>query len=385
MTKGPGMPGAAARLVSFGELLRRNGFPSTADQTITFLASVTLLGPGGIDDVYHAAVASFGPVPEKRGDFDRLFRVHFYGETVALAAGETEQEDISDAEVSAPERGEDQNAGEASSAAEMLQERSFKERTSDESLRRLAALLPSRMPRRKAFRQRPSSHGHAIHMRRSLRQLMRNDGDVPHPEMAIRSVKPRNMLILIDVSGSMQASTEDYLRLAHTIAQHARNVEVFTFATRLSRITPALKLRNPAAALAAASGRVADWDGGTRIGPCLAGFLAVSRYACFARGAVVLVISDGMERGDIEPFVKAVWRLSRLAWRLSWATPLAADPKFEPRTRAMRAILPALDDLTDASSVQRLSRFIVDLAKPSARAADLWAHSSAPATKRGRG
>jgi uncharacterized protein with von Willebrand factor type A (vWA) domain len=369
----PRMRGVAARIASFGTLLRSHGFPSTPDQTITFLRSVTLLGPSSIRDVYQAAVASFGPVPERREEFDALFRSHFYGASVPLAA-EAEQEEIADTNVSAPETTEDKNSGEAAREAEMLQDRSFLGRTVDEHLRRFAALLPDRLPRRKAFRQRLSPHGHAIHMRRSLRQLLRNDGDIPHPDMAIRSVKPRNILILIDVSGSMKTMTEDYLRLSHIVAQHVANVEVFTFATRLSRITPALKIRNSAAALATASARVDDWDGGTRIGACLAGFLAVPRYSCFARGAVVLVISDGMERGDTSGFVKAVWRLSRLAWRLSWATPLAADPRFQPRTRAMREILPALDDLTDASSVAHLSQFVLGLAKPAKKALEVWGH-----------
>jgi uncharacterized protein with von Willebrand factor type A (vWA) domain len=154
--------------------------------------------------------------------------------------------------------------------------------------------------------------------------------------------------------------------------QRAASAEVFTFATRLSRITPALRLRDPEAALAAASARVADWDGGTRIGPCLSEFLSVGRYAHFVRGAAVLVISDGNERGDVSDFVKAVWRLSRLAWRFSWATPLAADPRYEPRTRAMRAVLPALDDLIDGSSLAGLAGFLLTLAAPGTKPAEIW-------------
>ena len=156
------------------------------------------------------------------------------------------------------------------------------------------------------------------------------------------------------------------------MARAADSVEVFTFATRLSRITPAPKLRDPAAALEAASARVADWDGGTRIGPCLLGFLDVPRHACFARGASVLVISDGMERGDPADFIRAVWRLSRLAHRLTWATPLLSDPRYEPRTRAMRAILPALDDLVDGSSTVRLADTILGWSDPRRPPAQIW-------------
>jgi uncharacterized protein len=171
----------------------------------------------------------------------------------------------------------------------------------------------------------------------------------------------------------MKGMTDSYLCLCQALARAVDNAEVFTFATRLSRITPALRLRDPEAALAAASARVADWDGGTRIGPCLLGFLAVPRFACFARGASVLVISDGMERGDPSDFVRAVWRLSRLAHRLTWATPLLSDPRYEPRTRAMRAILPALDDLVDASSTPRLVDTMLGWNRPGRPPTEIWA------------
>jgi uncharacterized protein len=164
----------------------------------------------------------------------------------------------------------------------------------------------------------------------------------------------------------MKALIQDCLRFCHTVVQHAGDVEVFTFATRLSAITPALRRRRLSAALEAASRAVDDWDGGTRIGPCLTKFLSVPRYAGFAAGAVVLVISDGMERGDPSEFVKAVRLMSRLAWRLVWATPLAADPNFEPKTRAMLKILPALDALVDGSSTEKLSRVLLSLANPAA-------------------
>jgi hypothetical protein len=366
------MPPAAAYLAAFGATLRRNGFAANSDQTTLFLASLPLLGPGGIDDLRQAALACYGPFPERRGEFDALFRAHFYGDALAVGSAETLEEKLAENGAAAPERADDEQSGDSASASERLQERLFPGRAADDALRRLGALLPERLPRRKAFRQRVSSRGQTIDLRRSLRQITRNDGDILHPEMTVRSVKPRNLVILIDVSGSMKTATDEYLRLAHLVAQRAAGVEVFTFATRLSRITPALRLRDPAAALAAASARVADWDGGTRIGPCLAEFLSVPRYASFARGAAVLVISDGIERGDASDFVKTVWRLSRLAWRLSWATPLAADPRFEPRTRALRAVLPALDDLVDGSSLAALAEFLLTLAAPGVRPEEVW-------------
>ena len=367
------MPPAAAHLAGFGGVLRRNGFLATAEQTITFLAGVVMLGPGGIDDVHQAALACYGPAPERRGEFDALFRAWFHGDAVALASAEAEEQMLGEAVTTPTGPQDDERSGEAASAAELLKERAFPAQAADAALRRLAAQARDRLPRRKAFRQTVTPHGRAVHLRASLRHLLRNDGDIPRPAMATRALKQRNVLILIDVSGSMKGMTDGYLRLCHAVAQAADSLEAFTFATRLSRITPALKLRSPEAALAAASARVADWDGGTRIGPCLLGFLDVPRYACFARGASVLVISDGMERGDPSDFVRAVRRLSRLAHRLTWATPLASDPRYEPRTRAMRAILPALDDLVDGSATVRLADAILDWSVPGRRPTDIWA------------
>jgi uncharacterized protein with von Willebrand factor type A (vWA) domain len=110
-----------------------------------------------------------------------------------------------------------------------------------------------------------------------------------------------------------------------------------------------------------ASGLVADWDGGTRIGDALLAFLSVPRFASFARGALVLVLSDGLERGDHSGMVQAVERLSRLAWRVHWLTPLAGTPGFQLRTEALEAILPFLDELGDASSLDRLCRHVLSL------------------------
>jgi uncharacterized protein len=367
MTRSPPMPRVAGLVAAFGGVLRSHGLPSTPDQIIAFLRGVILLGPRGIRDVYHAAVASFGPEPEQRALFDRLFRAHFYGDAVEglSATSEAQEDQHADSDALSPERGAQSSAGDAASLAELLKERRFADAEGG-PLRDWGRQLSQRLPRRRSFRTRPSTHGHALHMRRSLSQLVRNDGDIAHPEMALRVERPRKILILIDVSGSMKTLTEDYLRFCYTVVQRAGDVEVFTFATRLSTITPALRRRKLSAALEAASRAVDDWDGGTRIGPCLTKFLSGPRYAGFAAGAIVLVISDGMERGDPSEFVKAVRRLSRLAWRLVWATPLAADPNFEPKTRAMLKILPALDALVDGSCTRSLSRVLLSLADPAA-------------------
>jgi uncharacterized protein with von Willebrand factor type A (vWA) domain len=182
----------------------------------------------------------------------------------------------------------------------------------------------------------------------------------------------RNILLLIDVSGSMKLHTSDYLQLAHAVVRGAERAEVFTFGTQLTRITPSLRLRSRDHALAAAAAQVEDWDGGTRIGPTLLAFLSVPRFAAFARGAAVVILSDALERGDHAAMETAIRRLSARAFRLSLCTPLAGDPRFRPETAALRAILPVLDDLVDASSVATLTQFILSLGRPAPAAGAVW-------------
>jgi uncharacterized protein len=169
------------------------------------------------------------------------------------------------------------------------------------------------------------------------------------------------VLLLIDVSGSMKDRTDAHLDFAHALARAAQRLEVFTIGTRLTRVTMALRRRNRDQARAAAATLVADWDGGTRIGDALQAFLAVPRFAAHARGALVLVLSDGLERGDPAAMTAAVARLSALAWRISWLTPLGADPRFAPETDALRSILPLIDDLADGSSTKSLCAHVLQL------------------------
>ena len=156
-------------------------------------------------------------------------------------------------------------------------------------------------------------------LRRTLRDSVRNDGEVLRLGQLKRRLRPRKMLLLIDVSGSMKARTEENMKLAHALLQAVHNVEVFTFGTRLTRVTRPLRLKRREQALTAAAHLVSDWDGGTRIGDALQAFLAVPRFGGYARGAAVIIISDGLERGDVSALRDAVAKLSRRAWRVELA------------------------------------------------------------------
>ncbi len=228
-------------------------------------------------------------------------------------------------------------------------------------LRRFARAAPAHLPRRPGHRRMRARRGEYFDTRRTLREAVRNDGDVMQLRRLKRRMRQRRILLLIDVSGSMKERTEQHLRIAHALAHAVERIEVFTFGTRLTRVTRAMRLQNREQALAATSNIVSDWDGGTRIGDALRAFLSVPRFAGYSRGAVVLILSDGLERGDPAAMREAVTRLSRLAWRVSWLTPLAADPNFTPQTEGLKAILPLVDDLVDGSSVGAVCAHVLNL------------------------
>jgi uncharacterized protein with von Willebrand factor type A (vWA) domain len=255
-------------------------------------------------------------------------------------------------------RGEDEppladeanESGLAAARAEALVERRFAREATGDALRRLSREAAARLPRRRGHRRRRARRGPFADLRRTLRESVRNDGEVLRLGRLRRRPRPRRILLLIDVSGSMKVRTEENMRLAHALLQAARNVEVFTFGTRLTRVTGALRLKRREQALDAAAHLVSDWDGGTRIGDALQAFLAVPRFGSYARGAAVVVISDGLERGDPAALRDAVAKLSRRAWRVSWLTPLATMGEFQPQTEALIAIRRFVDDLVGGGS-----------------------------------
>jgi len=348
------LPRAARPLVSFVTLLRANGFAIAPEQTIAFLAGVELLGPRRLEDLRQAGLATLAPPPERRAAYDRLFQIHFLGGE-EIPGSEAEDDEVirlqDEGQGEEPPLADEANeSGAMAVRSEALVERRFGPGGASDALRRLAREAPARLPRRRGHRRMRARRGPWADLRRTLREASRNDGEVMRLGRLRRRPRPRKMLLLIDVSGSMKARSEDNLRLAHALVQATSNVEVFTFGTRLTRVTRALRIKRREQALAAAAHLVSDWDGGTRIGDALQAFLAVPRFGGYARGAAVVILSDGLERGDVSALREAVARLSRRAWRLSWLTPLAAGSGFVPQTEALIAIRRFVDDMTDGGS-----------------------------------
>ncbi len=360
------LPQAVRPFIEFSVLLRAHGFAIAPEQTMGFIEAVGLLGPDDMDDIYRASRAMLGPQPERLPEFDALFRAFFYGQTlVAPAFGDDEDEELrvqddGDSPIE-PEADELHESGQQAAAGEHLNVRQFAAASEADALRRFRRAAPAALPKRSTYRRRASRRGDHWNLRQALREATRFDGEVLHLPKMRRKLAQRRILLLIDVSGSMKTATDGFLRLAHSLGRAAERLEVFTLGTRLTRVTSAIRRRQRDQALALASTMVSDWDGGTRIGDALQAFLAVPRFAGFARGALVVVLSDGLERGDHHAMTDAVQKIARLAWRLEWLTPDAGSVDFEPRTAALQSILPRVDHLGDGSSVEAVTRRLLTI------------------------
>lgn len=361
------LPVAARPFVRFAAVLRENGFAIAPEQTQAFLTAVGLLGPKSMAQLRMAAAATLGVQPDQRALFDALFDLHFIGVLGDLA----EPDGDADEEMKVQDEGgqmdalfsdEPNESGQQTTGAEVLGQRRLRPGDEAGTLRRFARALPARLPRRRGYRRSKARRGPNIDMARSLRAAIRNDGELVSLKRLRRKPRPRPVLLMIDVSGSMKERSDANLAFAHAVLRAAPRAEVFTFGTRLTRLTKALRRRNRDQALAEAAATVADWDGGTRIGDALQAFLAVPRFATYARGAAVVVVSDGLERGDPAAMISAVSRLAARAWRIDWLTPLAADPGYRPETEALAAIRPLLGALANGASTERMCAHVLSLA-----------------------
>lgn len=350
------------------QALRNAGFAVSPDQTINFIEGVGLLGPRDMADIWRAGRGLFAIPQERLAEYDAIFRAVFLDHVIQAPVSAADDDDkveahepTGDAEaVDAPD--DESEVGAEATVVERLGNRDLDD-SDDGALNRIKREAPRALPTRKSYRRRSVRKGDRLDMRRTLREAAQRDGDVFRLWQTRRKLRQRRVLLLIDVSGSMKDRSEAMLRLAHAVVQAADRAEVFTLGTRLTRITESLKPADRSAALARASAAIADFDGGTRIGEALAAYLAVPRYAGFARGAAVVVLSDGLERGTPAAMVDAATRLSRLAWRFDWLTPLAADPDYAPATEGLSAILPMIDHLGSAGTTADITDHILTMAR----------------------
>jgi uncharacterized protein with von Willebrand factor type A (vWA) domain len=232
------------------------------------------------------------------------------------------------------------------SRAERLRRVDFARMTSEElrAVQRWIIALPWPQGRRRVRRQQPGA-GRRLDLRRSLRASLTRGGEILSWHRLRPKTRPRPLVVLADVSGSMSRYSQILMQFAYgLLGRGRRRVEVFTFGTRLTRITRQLRHRLPEEALANVAQRVPDWSGGTRIGEALKTFNYDWGRRVLGGGAVVLLISDGLERGDVQLLRREVARLQRTCFRLIWLNPLSGSPRYQPRAGGMRAALPFVDD-----------------------------------------
>lgn len=351
--------GAAAAdtvLVGFAEALRHAGTAVTADRTQTFLRAVASLDAGRTADVYWAGRATLCAGPDDRVRFDEVFTTWFGGD---LPAGRrTRNQPPTTVRASLDQEG-DSGAGHgetlaaAASAAEVLRHRDVADLSHAEraELARLFDTLRVRPAMRRSTRRR-RAHTGEIDARRTLRAQLRHVGEPARVLHRRRRPRPRRVVLLIDVSGSMAPYTDALLRLAHVMTRSApAGTEVFTVGTRLTHVTRALRHRDVERALLRAGEAVPDWSGGTRLGEVLKVFLDRWGQRGTARRAVVVVCSDGWERGDATLLAQQVARMSRLAHRVIWLNPHRGKLGYQPVQAGIAAALPYVDDLVAGHSL----------------------------------
>jgi uncharacterized protein with von Willebrand factor type A (vWA) domain len=357
---------AAELLAGFPAALREAGLAVDPGRAVCFLQAARIAPPRRISDLARIGRVTLTGSPADFPIYDAVFEAWF-GQSPMIAVSPDEEDEAPKpssprGDQSRTEPLEGDAAGKAATD-DLARGRKNFGRMSDADAQTLARIRRkvARLPHMQSRNWTPSPRGPRIDLARTCRAARATFGETLSLMRMSRPERPRKLLLLIDVSGSMKAQSEAYLRFAHLLVRERPRVECFCFGTSLSRVTAMLKHRDPEEALARLAGMVFDFDGGTRIGSSLDEFLSVSRYAALVRGAVTVILSDGLERGDPAEMIHAVGRIARLSHRLVWATPLAADPRYRPLTRAMAGILPHLDDLCDAGSLGALDRLFVRL------------------------
>ena len=380
-------PDLSAICAAFGDLLHRAGVPVTPERSARFASSVLLAEPADVPHLYWLGRVTLTTSREQFATYDQVFRQVFRG---LVDLGELRSDDARDEETPGPEapggdvapsireRGDESNAGrhgtsatpgavnpdaEASEASalaavsevERLNDREFSTLTPEELalLQRLVEQLPLVPPLRRGRRSKRHRSAGPTDIRATLRRSHRTAGDPVTLVHRRRTTKPRRIILIADVSGSMEPYARVYLHLLRG-AVRAIKAEAFVFATHLTRLTSQLSTMNTEAAYTKAAQAANDWSGGTRIGRSIQTFIDDFGRRGMARGAVVVIVSDGWESDRPEFLGEAMVQLSRLAHHIIWVNPRKAAYSFEPLTGGMAAALPHVDTFLSGHSLRAL-------------------------------
>ncbi|GAB1325937.1 hypothetical protein ACE1SV_02760 [Streptomyces sennicomposti] len=358
--------GADAVLVGFARALRAAGVAVSAERVHAFLGAVAVLRPGVRADVYWAGRLTLCGDRDDLERYERVFAAYFgAGGPCVRPVRTPPRPRLRPVLREAPDgtRGggrDEERRGPAvtslASSAEVLRHRDVAGLDAAEraQVRRLLAAFALHGESRRGARRRPARRG-AVDPHRTVRELLRRGGEPALLRRHARTERPRRVVLLVDVSGSMAPYANALLRFAHA-AVRGRRTEVFTVGTRLTRVTRELSHRDPDLAMAAVAEAVPDWRGGTRLGELLRAFLDRWGQRGMARGAVVVLLSDGWERGDPRLLADQMRRLHRLAHRVVWANPRKARPGYAPLAAGMAAALPSVDAFVEGHSLAALER-----------------------------
>jgi uncharacterized protein with von Willebrand factor type A (vWA) domain len=368
--------GLVERFVEFGNELRAEGLSVGSGDLLTYCAAIAALNPGDLADVYWSGRTTLVKRRDQIPVYDSVFRRFFLAqsdppndddqEAAVAATGTRGVLEIPDPEPGDGDTSDDDETtlGFMASNAEIWRNKSFSACTPEEltALRRIMAQVRLTPPRRRSRRRSPTKTIGQPDMRRMARQALRTHHEPPVLLRTTRKLRPRPLVFILDVSGSMSDYSRNLLQFAYSTKRAAGRVEVFCFGTRLTRITTELDRRRPDEAMERAAARVTDWDGGTRIGASLDEFIRRWGRRGMSRGSIVVICSDGLDRGDPAVLAHSMERLSRLCHRIIWMNPHKGDdPDFQPNTLGMMVAAPFVDSIISGHNLKSLGDFAESL------------------------
>jgi uncharacterized protein len=371
---GDSPPALTSTLVDFGRELRAAGIAVGSGDVLTYCAAAAELDPSDLVDLYWAGRTTLITRRDHIVIYDRVFRAFFLGagrpaaDLLQLTASPSDHAQgvlvVPATEQVTEGTGEEARLGLMASDAEALRHKSFTACTPDElaALRRIMARIALTPPRRRTRRTTSASRGPAPDLRKTVREALRTGGEPAEFYWRKRRTRPRPLILILDVSGSMADYSRHLLQFAYSAKRAASRVEVFCFGTRLTRVTGALDHRKPDDALGRAAAAVFDWEGGTRIGACLDTFVKDWGRRGLCRGGIVVICSDGLDRGDPAVLAAAMERLARLSYRVVWMNPhKGSNTEFRPSTLGMMVAAPHVDLLLsghDLDSLEELAALL---------------------------
>jgi uncharacterized protein with von Willebrand factor type A (vWA) domain len=364
--------------VAFARILRGAGLDVPLDSVIVFVGALTQLGLENRENVYWSAHATLIRRHEDVQIFDRAFKV-FWEQQIAVETATFEEQhesitllvDDEDASTddSSAEPIEDENTiALRFSKIETLREKDFaayNQLELREAEQFMASLRLAGPPKKSLRLMKTNRHGARHDIRRTMRATLQHDGEPIERYWREPSTKLRRLVLLLDISGSMEPYARALLRFMHAAVVGRQRVEAFTFGTRLTRITKELTSRDPDKALAQTSAQVSDWSGGTRLGECLQSFNDNWGVGGMARGSIFVILSDGWDRGDPKVLADQMSRLSRVAYRVIWVNPLKVSPGYAPLARGMAAAMPYIDEFVEGHSLEALRELTEVISKDS--------------------